>query len=509
MKQMTRALALFLALLMTVSALALASCADDTEQPDDPQQDGTQDGDDTTEDPKEDEEPRIPLDYLPTTRYDGTEIHILEWSANGQEEVGRGWIPWEEIDVDEGDGDPINNAIYDRNGVVEETYGVTVTKEYLSVDGSPAFHTAFRSNESSGDQAYQMITMRTVGIAGLAMESLMANMFEMPNLHTDMPWWNQDSVRSYTMGSALFFAAPEMLLRDKGATAAMYFNQKIASDEGIDDLYETAVNGEWTMDLMIEYAENVTADLEGDDVVSSAEDMFGLNGGGRDIPYFLYTASGNKFAVIDDDGYLELTFGDEEDITIWQDILDYVMYSDFFGANIADASLIPEGYKPFQSDKCLFEMNLVKDVLGLRNMESDYGVLPVPKYDESQEDYSSLVWMHHDCVLGIPGSCTNTDIISTVLEHMSYISYYDVYPIFYDTIILGKSARDQQSKEMLELIFRTRSFDPGQYWLAESTGPFLTLFELNKTNISSVWAGAIKQVETELENFNEKIDELS
>ena len=144
-------------------------------------------------------------------------------------------------------------------------------------------------------------------------------------------------------------------------------------------------------------------------------------------------------------------------------------------------------------------------------MQSMYGVLPAPKYDEYQENYSSLVWMHHDSVLGIPGSCTNTEVISVVLEYMSYLSYYEVYPIFYDTIILGKSARDQQSKEMLELVFQTRSFDPGQYWLELSLhggDGFLTLVEQNAKNIASRWAALQGKVEIAIEEFNEKIDEL-
>ena len=503
MKIMTRILAMLLALIMAFGVLAMTACADTSEDPEESQE-GTQPGEED-ETPAEEEEDRIPLDYLPTTRCDGTKINILEWSANGQTDVGFSWIPWEEIDVDEGDGDPINNAIFDRNGYIEELYGVEITKEYISVDYG--YETSFRANEASGDQAYQMITMRTVGISGMSMEGLMANMFDMPNLHTDMPWWSQDSVRSYTMGNALFFAAPEMLLRDKGATAVMFFNQKIAEDQNLDDLYEIAKNGEWTLDLMVELAENVATDMDGDDLVSSAEDMYGLAGGGRDIPYILFTGSGTKIAEIDDDGYLELTFGDEGSILVWQDILDYVMYSDYYYYNLYDQSLIPEGFKPFLADKCLFNMNLVKDVLSLRNMESDYGVLPIPKYDYDQENYASLVWMHHDCVLGIPGSVTNVDIVSAVLEHMSYISYYDIYPIFYDTIILGKSARDQQSKEMLELVFQARTFDPGQYWLGGYL-PFLTLFEQKKTNIASAWAASVKQVENELDNFNEKIDAL-
>ena len=509
LKTMTRILAMLLALMMVLTAFAMVSCADESTSDEGEEQEGTTTPED--QEPVEEEEPRIPLDYLPTTRYDGTEIHVLEWNVADQQ-VGMSWVPWEEIDVDVGDGDPLNNAIYDRNGVVEETYGVTITKEYVSID--KGFESVFKNNESSGDQAFQMVTCRTTTITGLVLGGYMYDLHSLENLHTDMPWWNQDSVRSYSMGNALFCAAPEMLLRDKGATAAMFYNQKIASDHGIDDLYELAESGEWTWDYMIEYSENVTTDLDGDDMANSYEDLFGLWGNGRDMPYHLYAAAGLKFAEIDEDGYLQLNIQDEECITVWQDILDYVVYTDFYYGSATKGSKkeAPEGHDLFVSNGCLFRIDMVKDVLDLRNMEADYGVLPVPKYDDTQEDYASLVWMHHDSVLSIPGSVTNLDIVSTVLEHMSYIAYYDVYPIFYDTIILGKSARDQQSKEMLEKIFATRSFDPGQYWLTSELhggNGFLTILEQNKTNIASLWAGVEKMTLTGVDKFNEKVDAVN
>ncbi|MBQ8718065.1 MAG: hypothetical protein IJY66_02225 [Clostridia bacterium] len=507
---LTRMMAMLLALIMVLAAFAMVSCADDqTENPDD-QQDPTT-PDDSQKEPEDDEEPRIPLDYLPTARYDGTEIHILEWNVADQQ-VGMSWVPWEEIDVDVGDGDPLNNAIYDRNGVIEETYGVTITKEYVSID--KGFESTFRNNESSGDQAFQMVTNRTTTGTSMMLDGLMYDLRSLENLHTDMPWWNQDSVRSYSMGDVLYCAAPEMLLRDKGATAAMFYNHKIASDHGIEGLYELAQDGEWTWDYMIEYSEDVTTDMDGDDAANSYEDMFGLWGNGRDMPYHLFAAAGMKFAEIDEDGYLQLNIQDEECITAWQDILDYIVYTDFHYNNATKGSdkKAPEGFDLFVSGGCLFRIDMVKDVMDLRNMEDMYGVLPVPKYDDTQEDYASLVWMHHDSVLSIPGSVTNLDIVSTVLEHMSWISYYDVYPIFYDTIILGKSARDEQSKHMLEKIFATRSFDPGQYWLTSELhggDGFLTIFEQNKTNISSMLAGIEKKTLTAVEEFNEKIDEVN
>ena len=500
--------------LWMLAVLVLTSCADAPTEENNPAEPGEQGSEGTTEETpsepdKEKEEVRLPLDYLPTEKYKGVTVNFLEWSVGGHT-PGMSWVPWEEIDVDAADGDPLHNAIYDRNGYIEETYEVEITKEYLSIDGSPAYLSHFRSASQAGDQTWQVITLRTLNIASLINEGLMKDMNTLSNLHTDMPWWNQDSVQSFTTGKALFFAAPEMLLRDKGATSAMFYNQTVAAQYEIVDLYDLASSGEWTMDAMIEYGEQVTEDLDGDDQLNSAEDMFGLSGSQRSIPFHMFAGTDNKLAIIDQEGYLQNAI-DDDVIDIWQTLLDEVMYTDFYTGTNVDSSTLPDkDFDFFKADKALFYIDMVKSVNTLRDMTSDYGVLPIPKYDEYQEDYSTLVWTHHDCVLGIPSSVTNEDAVSTVLEHMNYISYYDVYPLFYDTIILGKSARDAQSKEMLQLIFRVRSFDPGQYWLSSTlhgSGGFLTLVEQNKRNIASVWAGIEKQTMTEIEKFNDRVDE--
>ena len=502
-----RVLALLLALMMVVSAFAMTACADET--PDNNGDDPAGTPDDGDE--KEPEEERLPIDYLPEKKYDGVTINILEWTVNDNlPGDAENWVPWEEIDVDARDGDIIGEAIYDRNGQVEEKYGVTITKEYASINGSPSYDACIKNNHNGGEDLYQMVTLRTTNIYNYCMEGYMSNLFEMENLHTEMPWWSQDSVRSYTMGDALFFAAPEMLLRDKGATALMFYNHTVAANAQIDDLYQVAGDGDWTLEYMIELGEEVAADMDGDDKISSAEDMYGLHGGNRDIPYYLYAGAGMKFAVINDDGYLEMTF-DDDSILLWQEIFDDVMYSEYYYTYNVDKELIPENFSVFESDKALFSMGMVKSVVGLRDMESTYGVLPCPKYEEDQENYSSLVWMHHDSVLGIPASVTDVEATTVVLEYMSYLSYYEVYSDFYDTIILGRSARDEQSKEMLEVVFSTRVFDPGQYWLSAQihSGPgFLTIYESNKTNIASLWAGLESIAETTIEEFNQKVDEI-
>ena len=507
-----RLLALLLVGVMLIGTFAMTSCADDTDDtPDDSTTDVT---DEEEEEEEEKEEERLPI-ILPDKKYgsngEPTEIHFIEWSANGHTTIGETWLPWAEVDIPEWDGDILNNAIYDRNKLVEETYDVTITQEYVSVD--QGFLQNIMNNATSGDNAYQVMTMRSVNIAAYVFGEYMLNMFDLEYLNTDMPWWNQDSVRSYTLGSNLYFAAPEMLLRDKGGTACMFYNTKVASDYGIDDLYAVVDNGDWTQDAMIEYCEQVMADLGGGEGIDSYEDMWGALGA-DDPVYYLFNGAGLKFAHIDDDGYIEYDFGDEESITVLKDIFDYIIYADWYGVGYSPDETDMRTADVFTADHALFSFNCVKGVLGLRNMESKYGILPIPKLDESQENYSSLVWVHHDCVLGILAAVPEGDreMVSVVLEYMNYLSYYTVFPSFYDTVLLTKSTHDEESKRMLEIVFETRSFDPGQYW-DNGTGlhggdGYLRLQSKGTSDIASIWAKWEDAVYKCFDELNEKIVDM-
>ena len=508
MKSMKKWLSLLLAVLMVVGMMAMASCADEEEQPEDQEQTP---GEDQTPDevPEEPEEVRLPLD-LPEETYGGKEIHFLSWSCGGQDQAGSSWIPWEEIDVPDYDGDPINKAIYDRNGTVEEKLNVTISTEYVSVD--QGYVSTLRSNHTSGDDAYQVATSRSYEIKTIVLEGLMYNMYELDNLHTDMPWWNQDSVRSFTLGSTLYFAAPEMLLRDKGATACMYYNASVATDKNVEGLYEMVKAGEWTFEEFVSICEDVSASMDGDDIMNSHEDVWGATVS-DDAVFFLFGGANLRFAHIDDDGYIEYDFGSEESIVFMQDIFDLVIYTDYCAhGKVVDLSGASQPM--FKTDNALFTFEMVKSISLLRNMESDFGVLPVPKYDSYQEDYASLVWVHHDCVLGMPAVVKDADAVAAALEYMSYLSYYDIYPVFYDTVIMGKSTRDEQSKEMLEIVFKTRLFDPGQYWdngegASGVQGAYLRLAQTGESNIASIWAKHEKAVETGFGKLNDLIDEMS
>ncbi len=122
-----------------------------------------------------------------------------------------------------------------------------------------------------------------------------------------------------------------------------------------------------------------------------------------------------------------------------------------------------------------------ENVNKLRETNVEYGILPIPKYDEAQEKYIADSWTGVMCV---PISVSNPEMV-------------------------GKTC------EMLELIFDNVSYDVGRSFFGEwgtGCGHFLyTLSELVVTNDSSSFASWYAQwstaAEAQIAAFNEEMKE--
>ena len=86
--------------------------------------------------------------------------------------------------------------------------------------------------------------------------------------------------------------------------------------------------------------------------------------------------------------------------------------------------------------------------------------MPLPKYDEIQAEYRS--WVNYLApVLVLPSTADETTLHNTavLLDALSFYSDRDVLPVYYDTVLKGRGAKDAESLEMLDYINRTKSFD--------------------------------------------------
>ena len=507
---MKKLISLLLVLSMLVSTVLLIACSDDTDGPstgDNPSGDtpGTTPGT-TPDDENEPTEARIPLN-VPDRDYGGAEVHILQWTVGNETETGTGWIPWEEGDVEEG-SDMMSNAVFARNAWVEEQIGVTITAEYVEITNN-VYQSKLQQDFTTSNNEYQLATIRARSLWPIIEAGLYSDMNEFAGeiLHTDQPWWPEDAVASYTLGDGLYACATEMLLRDKGATKAVFFNTKLANDHGLTYLYELVEDGDWTLEMMIDACQIVSTSLDGDGLINSAEDIWGLESQRK--PYMFFAGGGYKFAHVDDDGYIAYDFGSKETILAVQRVYEDVIYADwnYTGDNPVDNA--PERGL-FTVDKSLFSGTQIKSGLTTYSyMETEYGVLPTPKLEDGQDNYYSWVSCHGDSTIGIPSGAQDREMAAMALELMSYEGYYTVKPLLYETMLLNRLAKSEESKRSIEIIFDSRIYDPGQYWDSEVKlhGELFHLSKTGNSNIASIWASWESTTMDQIKLVNDFIDE--
>ena len=97
-------------------------------------------------------------------------------------------------------------------------------------------------------------------------------------------------------------------------------------------------------------------------------------------------------------------------------------------------------------------------MISLRDMKSDYYILPVPKFDENQEDYRSVVNPWINAFAAIPLNA-DAEFSGFITEAMARYSYENIRPKAYDITYKVKMTRDEHGAEMLDVIFNNVYLD--------------------------------------------------
>ena len=170
------------------------------------------------------------------------------------------------------------------------------------------------------------------------------------------------------------------------------------------------------------------------------------------------------------------------------------MFCDNFKAADVWADIIDPA---FTEGRVLFNTAGLVRVTVFRAMETNFGILPLPKYDESQKEYNSMVSIGCANSIAIP-TTANAERSGAVIEALSAESYYTLTPAYYDIVLKTKNARDDASSEMLDIIFDNRVFDIAYMF---DWGGIIGSINGLKTdgNISSTIDSKLKAAEKELE----------
>jgi hypothetical protein len=137
----------------------------------------------------------------------------------------------------------------------------------------------------------------------------------------------------------------------------------------------------------------------------------------------------------------------------------------------------------------------------------DFGILPLPKYDEIQDGYYTLCWA---AVAAIPLVVKDVEKSAVILEALNCYSYVDVIPQYTEIVLQRKLSRDDESAETVKLLAEGISMDFGTLFYA-SIEPTLVFSESLCTpgKYSSWWAKNEIKIETNLAKILEAILQLN
>ena len=357
------------------------------------------------------------------------------------------------LDIEESTGEVVDDAVFSRNTMVEERFGVAVEARYLLF--SDVIKTLSKE-VLAGDDGTDLVTSHVCNLGQALFNDMYLNWYDVPYVNFEKPWWSSSTVEDLTYDGKCFVAVGDVALSSLQATYCYYFNKQLTADYGIPDVYETVLEGKWTVDYLIQLTKDIYTDTNnsGD---RDEEDFYGLCTNASSNANTYLWAFDSRIIAKTGDGKLEVVYNSEKTVDIVTKLVS--MYNENVGIsynlNYVDAegnTQFPYPRDMFLNNRTIFAAGQINmSLTHFRDMDSDYGIIPYPKLDEDQENYYAIA---HDIIsiMTLPVNCTKVETASAVLEALAYLGYQNVLPAYYESLLKAKYVRDAKSAQMIELI---------------------------------------------------------
>jgi len=439
-------LILLAALLCNLAACGSSGGASDTDA-----------GADTTAAPTESTTTAEPLPELEVKDFGGHVITVLTREDSTQS------VAWNCVDLvaPEQNGEVVNDAVHRRNSAVMERYNIGIERLQVANESFPA---QARSVIMANDDTYDLLLGRIDHQATLSTEGLLHDMEKLPHLDFSYKFWDRSTMADLSYNGRTYFALGDINITDNDATWSIMFNKNMAEDySSIPNLYELVESGAWTIDKLQEFGHIVTEDLDGNGTMEWESDKFGLIDQNECVLAF-YNGAGLQTFARTSDGSFEYQLSSETHINALNRI--YEVFSDLDFQLNADHYTMDDKWNilsrgTFKAGRALFLMMPLSAIRLIRDMEDDFGILPTPKLDASQERYRSTMQYGNATAYSIPKSTGDAERSALILEALCAESLNTLTPAYYEMTLKRKASRDSESAAMLDLILENRVFDMG------------------------------------------------
>ena len=284
-------------------------------------------------------------------------------------------------------------------------------------------------------------------------------------LDFEMPWWPEALLEQCLINDRLYFCSGDLSTTLLWMMIGTFFNKELVEQHGIENPYDLVRSNKWTIDKFMELNTNKYSDLNGDGNIDSG-DFYGFIIYNVNIDA-LFTAVG--FSALEKNSNGDLVISPMLNSQRIYDLLDKL--GNFFATPDVSFNNDTSIRSIFFEQRALFTTDRVfivcgKDYGSTASIEFEYGLIPNPKYDIYQENYSTNVGhLYHVCHLK---GAFDANACAAVFECLSSESYRRVTPMVFEVAMKIKYASDEVTTEMYDILRNTVDFDLGRFYSTQT-----------------------------------------
>ena len=411
-------------------------------------------------------------------------------------------------DSDEMEENVLNDAVITRNEIVEDLLGIKIVEEMVvstnrNESGEFVNHVQSAINSGTGDFAMCAPSLYQAG--ALAKNGQFYNLNEIENMALESEWWDEYFVKAVNVMNKLYFLTGDIGFIAKDSIATVFFNKDIAADLELENPYQLVKDNKWTIDVIHQWAKMYNEDLDNNGTINHL-DKFGIGGQNDNFKAFFFGA-GEVFATLDNNnnpvtsGYSERS---AEVANRFQEFITdkscFVRANDLFGVSNTPVNLLVDA---FVEGRALMFWDALSNIEGMRKMDVDFGVLPTPLYDESQERYNSMLTPWPSNAFAIAGNVDPSDVenVAVVMNVLGAEGKNYVTPAYIETTLKGQRLRDDDSEDMLDIIFNNIGCDIGYVYCFASTAANILNYTADGQNFTTLYDSYKSTLEANMNNL--------
>lgn len=454
---------------------------------------------------RENAKDNIPADL----RFDGETVSMIYRNENNDY-----YGQWDMVGTDNS-GDVIFDAVWQRNLNVQDRFGITLNIQPTQATGLSNVANELKNLVFSGSDEYDIICSTSNTTIAQSLYPYLYELSGVAHLDIEQPWWRTDAIMGLSFdGEHYRYLMGDNTLNAYLRCGVIYYNKDIytnVTQSDADELYQTVIDGAWTYDTLSELTAQAYADLNGDGV-ENVGDQFGLmmpKGHTEAIPHMAF-GCGIETLTFTDEGKIDLSpFNNEKNIAVMDKLI--ALIHETAGVYESDKS-IDASPAYFAENNSLFYAGRLSNAASatMREMESDYGILPMPKYDAEQQEY--ITFIHNAAVVTcVPKTVSDARIgmVGAVLEGLASESYRSVITPFIETALKMKYSRDALSGQVIDIIFDTAMVDLMYYYNENMNKLFTTALQnpvaAGKNNFASVVAKLLSPAQKSLDKYLDEV----